>query len=549
MVKWLGRRTEKTKKQTRQLWEREFDIVKEGLDEKQVIAFIDNLITQYKASQQASAASLRSLIQKAVADAEQIADSIKMRARVEAEDEAALIVSQAKQEAEEIKRRTEIETQIEVEEILSSSNRKAEITEVEAKQKALLFLLRAKEEIEHELREEYKNAHSRLSSSLQVILNEGQNIATELKDKRERLWESKIYELKEHETILLDASGAAIIPPDISALAETAIIPAVTDKDKTIEPARLQEEAPGTTDEARQAEEVQKQAEKEAKQAAKEDAKRKAEEAKQAKEAQKQAEKEAKQAAKEEAKRKAEEAKQAKEAQKQAEKEAKLAAKEEAQKQAEKEAEPMAKEEAKREADGTRQAEEAQKQVEKEAEWIRSLAGSEPAASERDLMETVEVLVQAEEEATVSEPVLAAAEELGGQSLSEESLGDEKKISTEKTGPAPLKLDSQAIYDGEVELFIPVPVELKMVSKLYNYLLTIPELKILHTRGSWDRGTAITVVLDKPMPLISIISKIPEVEVTPELPQKDSLIKGRPGSLLRAGSKGVKGIQLTLKEA
>ena len=467
MVKWLGRRTEKAKKQTRQLWEREFDIVKEGLDEKQVISFIDNLITQYKASQQASAASLRSLIQKAVADAEQIAASIKMKARVEAEDEAASIVSQAKQEAEEIKRRTEIETQKEAEEILSSSNRKAEITEVEAKQNALLFLLRAKEEIEHELREEYKSAHSRLSSSLQVILNEGQNIVAELKDKRERLWESKIYELKEHEAIPLDASGAAIIPPDILALAETEIIPAITDKDKTIEPARLQEEAQGTTDEAKQAKEAQKQAEKEANLAAKEGAKRKADEAKQAKEAQKQVEKEAKLAAKEEAKRKADEAKQAKEAQKQAEKEVEL----------------------------------------------------------------------------------AAREELGGQSLSEESLGDGKKISTEKTGPAPLKLDSQAIYNGEVELFIPVPVELKMVSKLYNYLQTIPELKVLHTRGSWDRGTAITVVLDKPMPLISIILKIPGVEVTPELPQKDSLIKGRPGSLLRAGSKGVKGIQLILKEA
>ena len=94
-----------------------------------------------------------------------------------------------------------------------------------------------------------------------------------------------------------------------------------------------------------------------------------------------------------------------------------------------------------------------------------------------------------------------------------------------------------------------MPVELEMVSKLYSYLQTMPEIKILHTRGSWDRGTTVTVVLDKPMPLISMISKIPGVEATPELPQKDSLVRGASSSLLRAGGKGVRRIKLTLKEA
>jgi len=74
-------------------------------------------------------------------------------------------------------------------------------------------------------------------------------------------------------------------------------------------------------------------------------------------------------------------------------------------------------------------------------------------------------------------------------------------------------------------------------------------MKILRTTGSWDRGTTITVVADKPIPLISKILEIPDVEVIPELSQKDSSVKGASGSLLRAGGKGVKRIQLTLKEA
>ncbi len=49
MVKSLGQRFENGKQKASQLWEREFDIVKEGLDEKQVIAFVDNLIAQHKA--------------------------------------------------------------------------------------------------------------------------------------------------------------------------------------------------------------------------------------------------------------------------------------------------------------------------------------------------------------------------------------------------------------------------------------------------------------------------------------------------------------------
>lgn len=98
----------KNKQKTRRLWGEEFNIVKEGLDEKQVVAFTDNLIAQYEASLQLSADSLRSLVEMAVNDAKQIAASIKMTAQTDSETEAATIIGQAKQEAQEIKERTEI---------------------------------------------------------------------------------------------------------------------------------------------------------------------------------------------------------------------------------------------------------------------------------------------------------------------------------------------------------------------------------------------------------------------------------------------------------
>jgi len=79
-----------------------------------------------------------------------------------------------------------------------------------------------------------------------------------------------------------------------------------------------------------------------------------------------------------------------------------------------------------------------------------------------------------------------------------------------------------------------------MVSKLYNYLQTTPEIKLVQASGSWERGTTITVVLDKPIPLISAISsKIPEAEAKPERPERDGFVKGK---------RGVRRITIALKE-
>ena len=422
------------KRQTRQLWESEFNVVKEGLDEKQVVAFVNNLIAQHRTLQQASADSLRSLLETAVTDAEQLAASIKAKAQAEAEAEAAGIITQAKQEDQEIRRRAEIAAQKEAEDILSVANKKtedilsvvnkkAEITEVEARQNALLFLLRAREEIEKEVREEYKRAYARLSSSLQNLLDEGQSIEVELKGKRARLWESKNFALKEHEAVLLKTSEEVVPPLETLAPEEEIKQPVQlqeeVSEEKTEEPAQPQEETP----------------------------------------------------------------------------------------------------------------EEEIKQPVQLQEEVSEEKTAEPA--------------QLQEEAPASETAEETTEEPSEQPALEEIPGREETKST-RLKPA----DSQTLYVGEVELAIAVPVELKMVSKFYNYLQTIPDIKILRTTGSWDRGTTITVVADKPTPLISKISEVPDVEVIAELPQKDSSVKGRASSRLRGGGKGVKTrVELTLKEA
>ena len=177
------------------------------------------------------------------------------------------------------------------------------------------------------------------------------------------------------------------------------------------------------------------------------------------------------------------------------------------------------------------QEEAAGEQKEEPAQSREEVTVSEPVEAAGEQKEEP---VQPPEEAAVSEPVEATEEETLEQRSPKERRGKEE---TEPSLPEP---DSQSLYTGEVELTIAKPVDPSMVSKLYNYLQTTPEIKFARTSGSWDRGTTITVVLDKPIPLISVLSsKIPGIEVTPELPRKDSFVKRE---------KGVRRITLSRKE-
>ncbi|GAI28031.1 unnamed protein product, partial [marine sediment metagenome] len=278
---------------------------------------------------------------------------------------------------QEIKRRAEIAAQKGAEDILSVANKKAEdilsvvnkkteITEVEARQNALLFLLRAREEIEKEVREEYKRAYARLSSSLQNLLDEGQSIEVELRGKRARLWESKKFELKEHEAVLLETSEE-VAPPSETLAPEGEIKQPVqlqeeATEEKTEEPAQLKEEA------------VEEEAEQPA----------------------------------------------------------------------------QLKEEA----------------VEEEAEQPAQL-------KEEAVEEKTEEPAQLKEEAPASEPAKETTEEPSEQPAPEEIPGRREETKSTRLKPA----DSQPLYVGEVELAIAIPVELNMVSKFYNYLQTIPDIK------------------------------------------------------------------------
>lgn len=298
MFKWLGQRRETRKEQTKKLWGRDFRIVAEGLDEEEVVSFVNELRKQNEVS---APTSVRSVLQKAVADAEQIVANIKLRAQGEAEEAAAQIIAQAHQEAEKIQAKPETVGEKEPEVGLSVSKVAAEAVRIKKKPKTSRRVKRGK---------------------------------------------------------------PVLVPPAVE-------------------------------------------------------------------------------------------------------------------------------------------------------QRVATPAPPPP-------------------EVVVSEPSAVTVEELLEPHPTEEKRG------RELVGPALPKTDSHPLYTGEVEIEITAPVDPKVVSKLYGYLQMTPEIKFVRTTGSWDRGTTVTVVLDKPVPLLSVLSaKIPEAEASPERPDQDGFIKGR---------KGVRRIKISRKE-
>ena len=86
---------------TRNLWGREFSVIKEGLAEAEVVAFVSELLKRQEHHQ-----SLMELAQRTVIEAEHLAMSLKERAKGEAEAEAARILSQAQAQAEQLVQET-----------------------------------------------------------------------------------------------------------------------------------------------------------------------------------------------------------------------------------------------------------------------------------------------------------------------------------------------------------------------------------------------------------------------------------------------------------
>ena len=112
------------------------------------------------------------------------------------------------------------------------------------------------------------------------------------------------------------------------------------------------------------------------------------------------------------------------------------------------------------------------------------------------------------------------------------SLAQEWQQARGEEDPGEDRVQGQDWYAGEVELVLSPPVDFAQVSKLYGHLQNLPEVRVLHTAGSWDEGTVVTVSLDRPGPLLSQLAAMPFLKVTREsTPEGGGFLKSAIGTL------------------
>lgn len=165
--------------------------------------------------------------------------------------------------------------------------------------------------------------------------------------------------------------------------------------------------------------------------------------------------------------------------------------------------------------------------VVEEPEAEAGMAGDAPTEMAPVEELTVERLADGGEvvEAVVEEPGAEAA--IGAAPEEQVVLGELEAIAAPQAAPAakaaaeeedpgrePTDEERNALYSGEVELALVPPLNAAVVSQLHSMLLSNPELKILRTVGSWERGTTITVFLDRALPLVGVLTEIPEVRLS-----------------------------------
>ncbi|MDD5094228.1 MAG: hypothetical protein PHV74_07605 [Dehalococcoidia bacterium] len=117
----------------RRLWDREFDVVKDGLDEAQVIAYVEELHRKYDEAQQIHVPDFaqKQRAEDTLADAEKIAREIEEQSRIKALE----MITEAEAKLQEVlkaKKITETKAQSIAIDIIAKAEKKRQLIEEEA---------------------------------------------------------------------------------------------------------------------------------------------------------------------------------------------------------------------------------------------------------------------------------------------------------------------------------------------------------------------------------------------------------------------------------
>jgi vacuolar-type H+-ATPase subunit E/Vma4 len=157
---------------------REFKRVKNGVDEVQIGAFVDELIRERDelAQSQHHIASLTKLAETTIVEADRLAKQIKAEASEQATAESAAIIDKAKEEAQHLAEKKQAE-------VLETAKREADAMRAEAEKKAAVLLENERRKIWDELHNVVNQQFEYLVEKLESLKQQAAAAQVDLKNK------------------------------------------------------------------------------------------------------------------------------------------------------------------------------------------------------------------------------------------------------------------------------------------------------------------------------------------------------------------------------
>ena len=152
------------KKGVVELWGHEFKKAKYGLDEEQVVSFVNELMNEHETllKRAEHLLSLTKLAEKTVVEADNVAKQIQKEAVNQAKDEANAIIAKAEEQVQQVVQEKSAEA-------VAMANREAEAIKANAQQQAELLLEERAKRIQPELRDTAKRLYGELLSQLESV--------------------------------------------------------------------------------------------------------------------------------------------------------------------------------------------------------------------------------------------------------------------------------------------------------------------------------------------------------------------------------------------
>ncbi len=151
-------------KNVTELWGREFDRAKSGLDEEQVVSFVNGLISERDTltKRQEHLSSLVQLAERTVAEADNIAKQVKEEALEQSKAEADTITAQAKEQAQQMMKEKRTEA-------VAIAEKEAEAIKAKAEHEVELLLEEKVKKIQSELKGTAQGLCTELLSQLESL--------------------------------------------------------------------------------------------------------------------------------------------------------------------------------------------------------------------------------------------------------------------------------------------------------------------------------------------------------------------------------------------